>query len=49
MVKISYTCIKKQVFRETERENFFFIISFRNGPTRITNVIINTANIARLF
>ncbi len=54
MVKISYTRIKKQVFRESQRgrKNAYkshFIISFRNRPTRITNIIINTVNIARLF
>ncbi len=55
MVKISYTSIKKHVFRESEREKkqvaykSHFIISFRNRPTRITNIIINTVNIARQF
>ncbi len=56
MVKISYMSIKKQVFLERARERkkqvaykSYFIISFRNSPTRITNIIINTVNIARLF
>ncbi len=44
MVKIR--CLE----RERERENVsHFIISFRNRPTRITNIITNTVNIARLF
>ncbi len=55
MVKISYTRIKNTFFRETEREKnkvaykSHFIISFRKRPTRITNIIINTVNIARQF
>ncbi len=55
MVKISYT-YKKTSFLERARERknkvaykSHFIISFRNRPTRITNIIINTVNIARLF
>ncbi len=40
MVKISYVHKKKKSH---------FIISFRNRPTQITNIIINTVNIARLF
>ncbi len=55
MVKISYT-YKKHVFLERARERknqvaykSNFIISFRNRSTRITNIIINTVNIARLF
>ncbi len=51
MVKISYT-YKKTRFLERARERknkSHFIISFRNRPTRITNIIINTVNIARLF
>ncbi len=57
MVKISYTCIKKTRFLERARERknqvaykSHFIISFRNRPMRITNIIINTViNIARQF
>ncbi len=56
MVKISYTRIKNTFFRESQREKktkspikSHFIISFRNRPTRITNIIINTVNIARQF
>ncbi len=57
MVKISYAYKKNKVFlerereRERERENHksHFIISFRNRPMRITNIIINTVHIARLF
>ncbi len=55
MVKISYL-YKKNSFLERERERkkqvsykSHFIISFRNRPTRITNIIINTVNTARLF
>ncbi len=55
MVQISYAY--KEIicffYREREREKkkhkSYFIISFRNRPTRITNIIINTVNIARLF
>ncbi len=54
MVKIIYaTRIKKYVFKERERERkvtyikSHFMISFRNRPTRITNIIINTVNIAK--
>ncbi len=46
MVKISYTHIKE---REREKNKSHFIFSFRNRPMRITNIIINTVNIARLF
>ncbi len=55
MVKISYTYKKHVFFRESEREEkqvaykSHFIISFRNRLTRITNIIINTVNIARQF
>ncbi len=55
MVKISYTYTKIRFLeRARERKNkvaykSHFIISFRNRPTRITNIIINTVNIARLF
>ncbi len=55
MVEISYTSIKNTFFRESEREEkkvaykLHFIISFGNRPTRITNIIINTVNIARQF
>ncbi len=55
MVKISYAYKKKKKsFLERERERkkihkSHFIISFRNRPTQITNIIINTVNIARLF
>ncbi len=54
MVKISYT-YKKTRFLERAREKkqvaykSHFIISFRKRPTRITNIIINTVNIARQF
>ncbi len=53
MVKISY---KKHVFLERARERknqvaykSHFIISFRNRLTRITNIIINSVNISKLF
>ncbi len=50
MVKISYA-YKKMFFGEKKKmlpiSRIF--ISFRNRPTRITNIIINTVNIARLF
>ncbi len=57
MVKISYTYKKNTFFRESESEKkkvglaykSHFIISFKNRPTRITNIIINTVNIARQF
>ncbi len=56
MVKISYTSIKKTRFLERARKKkkqvaykSHFIILFRNRPTRITNIIINPVNIARLF
>ncbi len=54
MVKISYMYKKNTFFRESEREKqvaykSHFIISFRNRPTRIKNIIINTVNIARQF
>ncbi len=53
MAKISYMSIKKTSFCEREKKQVayksHFIISFRNSPTRITNIIINTVNIARLF
>ncbi len=55
MVKISYTYKKNTFFRASKREKkqvaykSHFIISFRNRLTRITNIIINTVNIARLF
>ncbi len=56
MVKISYIYKKNTFFRESEREKknkvaykSHFIISFRNRLTRITNILINTVNIARQF
>ncbi len=55
MVKINYT-YKNTSFLERAREKknkvaykSHFIISFRNSPTRITDIIINTVNIARQF
>ncbi len=50
MVKISYAYIKKFLERDHKiSHKSHFIISFRNRQTRITNIIINTVNIARLF
>ncbi len=52
MVKISYE-YKKRFFIEKEKKQvaykLHFLISFRIRPTRITNIIINTVIIVKLF
>ncbi len=50
MVEISYAYKKIKEFREREKNINRIFYTFRiNSPTRITNIIINTVNIARLF